>query len=123
MEFEEGLKQSKKTGKPMFVNFTGYTCTNCRWMESNIFTLDEVQSLFGQFVLVQLYTDGIKQEHEENLRFEQERFGTIALPLYAVMSSQDEIISTFPGLTRNPEEFIGFLKDGLVRNKDGTAHF
>ena len=121
--YQEALEQAKEQNRPVFIDFTGYTCTNCRWMESNIFTLDEVQSLFSQFVLVQLYTDGIKQEHKENLRFEQERFGTIALPLYALMSSQNEIISTFPGLTRNPEEFIGFLQDGLVRHKGETTHF
>jgi thiol:disulfide interchange protein DsbD len=121
--YQEALEQAEEQNRPVFIDFTGYTCTNCRWMESNIFTLDEVQSLFGQFVLVQLYTDGIKQEHEENLRFEQERFGTIALPLYAVMSSQDQIISTFPGLTRNSEEFISFLKDGLVQSKGETDQF
>ena len=121
--YQEALEQAEEQNRPVFIDFTGYTCTNCRWMESNIFTLNEVQSLFSQFILVQLYTDGIKQEHEENLRFEQERFGTIALPLYAVMSSQDEVISTFPGLTRNSEKFIGFLKDGLVRHKGETVHF
>lgn len=121
--YQEALEQAEEQNRPVFIDFTGYTCTNCRWMESNMFTLNEVQSLFSQFVLVQLYTDGIKQEHEENLRFEQERFGTIALPLYAVMSSQDEVISTFPGLTRNSEKFIGFLKDGLVRHKGETVHF
>ena len=36
-ELEDGLAVAQKTGKPVFVDFTGYTCTNCRWMETNIF--------------------------------------------------------------------------------------
>ena len=42
------------------------------------------------------------------------RFGTIALPYYAVMSPKDEIIATFPGLTRVVEDFVSFLDRGLV---------
>ena len=120
--YQEALAQAKEQERPVFVDFTGYTCTNCRWMEANIFVLDKVQDLFDQFVLVRLYTDGIELEHEENLRFEQDRFGTIALPLYAVMSPQDEILETFPGLTRNRGEFINFLENGLAWNKGEMPH-
>ena len=120
--YQEALVQAKEQERPVFVDFTGYTCTNCRWMEANMFILDKVQDLFNQFVLVRLYTDGTELEHEENLRFEQDRFGTIALPLYAVMSPQDEILSTFPGLTRNREKFINFLKNGLAWNKGEMLH-
>ena len=42
----------------MFVNFTGYTCTNCRWMETNILILPEIEDLLKQYVPVELYTDG-----------------------------------------------------------------
>ena len=120
--YQEALVQAKEQERPVFVDFTGYTCTNCRWMEANMFVLDKVQELFSQFVLVRLYTDGTELEHEENLRFEQDRFGTIALPLYAVMSPQDKILGTFPGLTRNREEFINFLENGLALNKGEVPH-
>ncbi|MBI4445553.1 MAG: thioredoxin family protein [Acidobacteria bacterium] len=113
--YQEALIVSRAQRRPVFVDFTGYTCTNCRWMEANIFILPEVKQLFSKYVLVRLYTDGTKPEHKENLRFEQTRFGTIALPLYAVMSPEDEILSTFPGLTRNKEEFVSFLENGLAR--------
>lgn len=111
--YEAALSRARAENRPLFIDFTGYTCTNCRWMESNIFVLPEVQTLFRQFVLVRLYTDGREPEHEENLRFEQTRFGTIALPLYAIISPGDEIIATFPGLTRNKHEFLEFLRKGL----------
>lgn len=111
--YEAGLAEARDMGKPVFIDFTGYTCTNCRWMESNIFPHPEVQALFDKFVLVRLFTDGLKPEHKKNLQFERDRFGTIALPLYAIMSPDDEIIATFPGLTRDVNEFIEFLNRGL----------
>src|SRR5262249_44608940 len=36
------LEQARAAQKPVFVDFTGYTCTNCRWMEANIFPLQAV---------------------------------------------------------------------------------
>ena len=110
---EEGLREANRLGKPVFLDFTGYTCTNCRWMEANVFPRPEIRKLFKEFVLVRLYTDGAEPEHEENRRLESERFGTIALPFYAVLSSDDRILGTFPGLTRNPGEFAGFLTESL----------
>jgi thiol:disulfide interchange protein len=113
--YQQALLQARAENRPIFLDFTGYTCTNCRWMEANIFPLPEVQELFGQFVLVRLYTDGNGPEYQANLQFEQERFGTIALPFYAIMSPGDEALATFPGLTRNRQEFIDFLQRGLGR--------
>jgi thiol:disulfide interchange protein len=111
--YAAGLQEARRENRPVLIDFTGYTCTNCRWMESNMFPLAEVQGLLGRFVLVRLYTDGPLEVHEQNLRFERERFGTIALPYYAIMSSDDQVIATFPGLTRDSSSFIAFLKRGL----------
>ena len=36
-DYDEGIAVSEKTKKPIFLDFTGYTCTNCRWMETNVF--------------------------------------------------------------------------------------
>ena len=113
-DYPEALEQARATGKPIFVDFTGYTCTNCRWMESNIFVRPRVRELFQKYVLVRLYTDGGKPEHEANLQMEKDRFQTIALPLYALLTPRDEIIATFPGLTRSKEEFVAFLEQGLA---------
>lgn len=120
-DYEAGLAGARESGKPVFIDFTGYTCTNCRWMEANVFTLPKVQERFRQYLLVRLYTDGTGPEHAENMRLEQERFGTIALPFYVVLSPGDEVVATFPGLTRNPEEFIDFLDRGLKANRPGQA--
>lgn len=120
-DYEAGLAGARESGKPVFIDFTGYTCTNCRWMEANVFTLPRVQERFRRYLLVRLYTDGTEPEHAENMRLEQERFGTIALPFYVVLSPGDEVVATFPGLTRNPEEFIDFLDRGLKANRSGRA--
>ena len=36
-DYEEALLVADESSKPIFLDFTGYTCTNCRWMEKNIF--------------------------------------------------------------------------------------
>jgi len=115
-DYQEALQVARERNKVIFLDFTGYTCTNCRWMEANIFVREEVRRIVDQFVLVRLYTDGGEPEHEENMRFEQERFGTIALPYYALVTPEDQVIATFPGLTRNVGEFVDFLEKGLSRN-------
>ena len=110
---DKALTEAKATGKPIFIDFTGYTCTNCRWMEANIFTKREVRDRFGEMILVQLYTDG-GPNHRENQEYEIERFGTAALPFYVILSPYDEVITTFPGMTRDLENFLDFLDNGLA---------
>ena len=111
-DLDSGLIEAKETGKPVFIDFTGYTCTNCRWMEANIFTKREVKDRFNEMILVQLYTDG-GPNHRENQEYEIERFGTAALPFYVILSPYDEIIVTFPGMTRDLNNFLDFLDEGL----------
>ena len=112
-DLEKGLSEAKVTSKPVFIDFTGYTCTNCRWMEANIFTKREVKDRFNEMILVQLYTDG-GPNHRENQEYEIERFGTAALPFYVIISPNDEIITTFPGMTRDLNNFLDFLDEGLA---------
>ena len=110
---DEGLAEARATGKSVFIDFTGYTCTNCRWMEANTFTKTEVKHRFGEMILVQLYTDG-GPNHRENQQYEIDRFGTAALPFYVILSPNDDIITTFPGMTRSLDDFLDFLDKGLA---------
>ena len=110
---DEGLAEARATGKSVFIDFTGYTCTNCRWMEANTFTKTEVKHRFGEMILVQLYTDG-GPNHRENQQYEIDRFGTAALPFYVILSPDDDIITTFPGMTRSLDDFLDFLDKGLA---------
>jgi thiol:disulfide interchange protein len=111
-DYDGALKSARTSGKLVFVDFTGYTCTNCRWMEANIFSRPDVGAELGQFVLARLYTDGEGETYERQQAFQEQKFGTVALPLYAVVDSEGKVRATFTGLTRDPAEFIAFLHRG-----------
>lgn len=112
--YPEAKAQAAQQHKPIFVDFTGYTCTNCRWMEANMFSRSDIQSDLSHFVLVRLYTDGDGKIYEDQQNMQNNRFGTVALPLYVLLTPQGATISTFPGLTRDPQQFLEFLKKGMV---------
>lgn len=109
MSYEEGLRVARQTGKPVFIDFTGFTCTNCRWMEANIFPHDDVRTLMNDMVKVQLYTDRLSEPYLSNKKLQQERFGTLELPLYVILKPNGELIAS-KAFTRNKQEFIDFLK-------------
>ena len=110
-DYDAALIKAKAENKRVFVDFTGYTCTNCRWMEANVFPKKEVEDELKKFVLVRLYTDGNGEVYEKQQLMEQERFGTVALPFYAVVDGDGKTIGSFPGLTRNVPEFVEFLRN------------
>ncbi len=112
-DYEAALVEAKATGKPVFIDFTGYACTNCRWMEANIFPEKEVHALLKQFVRVQLYTDGREEVHKRNRDLQEANFGTVALPLYAIMLPDGKEIAHFSGMTRDVDIFVRFLKQGI----------
>jgi thiol:disulfide interchange protein DsbD len=113
-DFAAAKAEAAKENKPIFIDFTGYTCTNCRWMEANMFPRPEIQAAMSKFVLVRLYTDGAGKLYEDQQAMQNDRFGTVALPLYVVLSKDGTTIATFPGLTRNPAEFLDFLHKAPV---------
>jgi len=43
---------------------------------------------------------------------QQEKFRTVALPYYVILRADGSTIATFPGLTRNTDEFLAFLGTG-----------
>jgi len=111
---DSALAQARQENKLVFIDFTGYTCTNCRWMEANIFTLPAVYNGLQKYVRLQLYTDGEGKQYEDNQNYQKEKFGTVALPLYAILDSQGSKLATFPGMTRNAAEFVRFLSAPLA---------
>ena len=120
LDYDEGIAMSEMTGKPMFVNFTGYTCTNCRWMETTIFVLSDVISRLENYILIELFTDSGPRRMEYQ-QMEIDRFGTAALPFYVILSPESEEIARFPGLTRDTRKFIRFLEKGLTGAQRLTA--
>ena len=112
-DLEGALAAARSQNKKVFIDFTGYTCTNCRWMEANVFVKPEVDAELKKFVTVKLFTDGIGEVYEKQQRYQEETFKTVALPYYAVLDADGKPVATFPGLTRDVGEFVAFLKGAL----------
>jgi thiol:disulfide interchange protein DsbD len=104
------LAAARRDGKPVFVDFTGYTCTNCRWMEANIFSRPEVEQALSRYELARLFTDGDGALYEQQQAYQESHYNTVALPLYAVIAPDGHTIATFAGLTRDPAAFVAFLQ-------------
>lgn len=109
-DLQVAMKQAQTENKKVFIDFTGYTCTNCRWMEANMFPKPAVRAELEKFVRVRLYTDGEGEPYEGFQRMQEQRFGTVALPLYALITPSNQVTATFEGLTRDENEFVSFLK-------------
>ncbi len=107
--YPAALAEAKKTGKNIFIDFTGYTCTNCRAMEATIFKRPDVTQMLQNFVLARLYTDNNTPLNDSNRDMEENRFNTIALPFYVIVSPNDKPLATFPGFTRDAQSFKDFL--------------
>ena len=109
-DYEAARAEAAKLNQPLLIDFTGYTCTNCRWMEANMFPIPEVSRELARFVRVRLYTDGQGEVYRRFQQMEQDLFGTVALPYYAIIAPDGTPKVAFGGLTRSPEEFIAFLR-------------
>ena len=58
-------------------------------------------------------TDGDGEVFERQQQYQEKNFQTVALPYYAILDGDGKTVSTFPGLTRNTQEFIDFLEKPL----------
>jgi thiol:disulfide interchange protein DsbD len=123
--YESALEKARAENKPVFLNFTGVTCTNCRWMEKNMFPDPLVKKELDRFILAELYTDRETTAHqaadEKNAERQTTQFGSAALPLYAIISPDEKTLAIFPSLTRDKQEFISFLQRGANRFGQQTA--
>ena len=107
-DYAVALAQAKAEGKPLFVDFTGVTCTNCRWNEINVFPRTEVKAQLANYVRVQLYTD--RPGDAANQRLQLTKFGDVALPLYAVVNPQTGAVEDkYAGTITSPADFTRFL--------------
>ena len=115
-DYNEGLAIAKETGKPLFLDFTGFTCTNCKWMERNMFSKPEITSLLNEFIKVKLYTDRREEPYISNKKLQETQFGSIELPLYVVISPDGDFIGT-KAFTRDMNDFTAFLNKGIETKK------
>jgi thiol:disulfide interchange protein len=110
LDFEEGAKLAKSEDKLVFINFTGVTCTNCRWMEKNMFTQADVAAEINKYVPVELFTDRPTEADKKNRELQRELSKVVTLPVYVVATPDGTAIRIFQGSTRDKEAFLQFLK-------------
>ncbi|MCX7879407.1 MAG: protein-disulfide reductase DsbD family protein [Ignavibacteria bacterium] len=107
--YEEALKVASSENKPIFIDFSGFTCTNCKWMETNMFTEPEVRNLLKDMVKVRLFTDKKEEPYISNREMQMKRFKTISIPLYVIQTHDEKVIAT-SSFTRDKKQFLDFLK-------------
>ncbi len=130
---DKAREEQKKTGKRqfIFVDFTGETCTNCKYNEYSVFPLPNVKGLFQDYHLVQMYTDTVPAhfyavppseaarsvEAGQNLDFQHDVFGNDQLPLYVVLEPREttiEIVGVYgEGKINHVDRFTAFLRRSL----------
>lgn len=112
--YDESVENAIAQNLPLFVDFTGYTCTNCRAMESTVFPQLNIIERFEKMEKVKLYTDG-GAKASENQQFQFELTGTLALPTYAIVDPHTgRVLDQLIGFTR-AAEFEEFLDRGIGR--------
>ena len=108
-DYEGALARGKAENKLVLVDFTGYTCTNCRWMEANMFPRAEIERELEKFIRVRLFTDGQDESNIRQQKLQEDKFKTVALPLYVIVDGDGNSRGQFLGMTRKSDEFIAFL--------------
>lgn len=113
-DYAKALKVAKELNRPMFIDFTGVTCTNCRLMEQNMFIKSSIASRLEKFIKVKLYTDRKTTKDKANQAMQQERFHSITLPLYVVQTPDEKVIANM-SFTHSEPDFRAFLDKGLKK--------
>lgn len=112
-DLDSALVIAKKINKPVFIDFTGISCTNCRWMEKNMFPKPEVRALMQQMVLVRAYTDRRHVARDRAYQeMEDKRFHSTLLPLYVLLTPSDTFIASAT-YTPDVKEFVAFLEKAI----------
>ena len=112
-DYSGALAQAKAEGKPLLIDFTGYTCTNCRLNERAVFPRPQIQARLADFVRVQLYTDG--KGDAGNQQLQESKFGDVALPLYGIVDPQSGAVVGKTEGVQSVGTFARFLASGSPR--------
>lgn len=130
-DFEKGVAQAAQSGKPIFLEFSGYGCVNCRKMETAVMDVEEVKrNLKENFVHIRLMVDDkanlaqpITIEHNGKKRtlntvgdkwsyLQEVKFNSNSQPYYVVLNSKGELMSGPFVYKEDIQGFIDFLNRG-----------
>jgi thiol:disulfide interchange protein DsbD len=131
-DYRQGLKCAKEQGKPVFLDFKGHACANCKLMEAKVWSDPEVlRRLRENFVIIGLYVDDrtllpesewvtsvvdgkIKKTIGKiNEDLEISKFKTNALPLYVITDHEGNPLNKPMPTNMNVEEYKKWLDEGL----------
>ncbi len=131
-DLEEAKAYARQVNKPLFLDFTGKSCANCREMETAVWSVPAVKKMIQEdYILVSLYCDEntielpkeewtemngktIKTLGRRNLNYQIEKFHANAQPLYVLMDGNGNLLTDKPQpYDKNANNFIEFLNRGL----------
>lgn len=116
-DLQAAIAASKASGKPILIDFTGYTCTNCRDMEDRVFPQKDVIAEFEKFTLVRIYVD--EKGREDELSAIQDRLAKEpTLPAYLVLKpGTEEVVGKigYPSSTDKKSPFLEFLRESHTK--------
>lgn len=132
-DYQEGLACAKEQNKPVFLDFKGHSCANCKKMESEVWSDPRVQKLLKEYVIVALYGDDQTELPENewvtssvdgkvkktmgkrNADFQISRFKTNTLPYYITLDTEGaNLAKDGYGYDSDVDKFIKYLEEGLA---------
>lgn len=123
-DYEEALAEARKQRKPVFIDFTGYGCVNCRKMEAAVFTDSRVRDILrNEFVVARLYVDDrtplprkqtadgrvLRTVGDKWALLESHKFGNAAQPFYVIVDADGEPLTGSYAYDESVERFVGWL--------------
>ena len=130
-DYEQALACAREQGKPLFIDFTGHGCTNCREMEANVWSDPAVlERLRNDFVVVALYVDDKTELPEsewyiseydkkvkktigkQNADLQITRLNNNAQPFYVLVGKDERVLAWPYGYDKDVEDFVEFLERG-----------
>ncbi len=135
-DYDEGMAFAKKAGKPVFVDFTGYGCVNCRKMEMAVFDTQEVRSILERdYVIIRLYVDEKKplpqpimvRENDRDITLktygdkwsylQRHKFNINSQPYYVLLNDQGQPLMPPRDYNESVPEFVEWLNQGVANYK------
>jgi thiol:disulfide interchange protein len=136
-DYEEGLAYAKKVNKPVLLDFTGWSCTNCRKMEASVWSDPEVlKRLKHEYVLISLYVDdrtGLSDQDKYVSKvsskqittigqkwsdLQEAQFNTNAQPFYVVLTPNGKPAAEPRAFNLDIKAYTGFLDQGIAAAKN-----
>lgn len=111
-DYDGALQRAKKEGKPLFIDFTGVYCANCRVMERRVFPTESVKKQFDKMILTRLYVDKKDSLSQVYAKLQFEKYKQATQPYYVLLDPKDETTLVDTG-GYVPNGFSNFLEKGM----------